>query len=74
VKVEHRHLNGLLQHLQILKWKWEVISMDFIIGLPKTTKQHDAIMVVVDKLSKATHFIPIKSTFNATNVANVFMK
>jgi hypothetical protein len=48
--------------------------MDFIIGLPKTIKQHDAIMVVVDKLSKATHFIPIKSTFKAIDVANIFIK
>jgi hypothetical protein len=74
VKVEHRHPVGLLQPLQIPEWKWEVISMDFITGLPKTTKQHDAIMVVVDKLSKETHFIPIKSTFKAIDVANVFMK
>jgi hypothetical protein len=48
--------------------------MDFITGLPKIAKQHDEIMVVVDKLSKKTHFIPIKSNFKAINVANVFMK
>jgi hypothetical protein len=59
VKVEHKHPAGLLQPLQIPEWKWETISMDFITGLPKTIKQHDAIMVVVDKLSKETHFIPI---------------
>jgi hypothetical protein len=60
--------------LPIPEWKWEIISMDFITGLPKTIKQHDAIMVVVDKLSKETHFIPIKSTFKSIDVANVFMK
>jgi hypothetical protein len=48
--------------------------MDFITGLPKIAKQHDAIMVVVDKLSKATHFISIKYTFKDINIANVFMK
>jgi hypothetical protein len=48
--------------------------MDFITGFPRTTKQHDAIMVVVDKLSKETHFIPIKSTFKAIDVVDVFMK
>jgi hypothetical protein len=74
VKVEHKHPAGLLQPLQIPEWKWETISMDFITGLPKTIKQHDAIMVVVDKLSKETHFIPIKSTFKAIDVANVFIK
>jgi hypothetical protein len=52
VKVEHRHPIRLLQSIQIPLWKWEVISMDFITGFPKTVKKHDAIMVVVDKLSK----------------------
>lgn len=48
--------------------------MDFITGLPKTRKQHDAIMVVVDKLSKATHFIPIKYKFKAINFADLLLK
>ena len=47
---------------------------DFITRLPKTNKQHDSIMVVVDKLNKAAHFIPIKSTYKAINIANIFMK
>jgi hypothetical protein len=62
VKAEHRHPTGLLQPLPILEWKWETISMDFITRLPTSTKHNDAIMVVVDKLSKSTHFIPVKST------------
>jgi hypothetical protein len=74
VKVEHIHLVGLLQPLQIPEWKWEIISMYFVIGFPKTIKQHDAIMVVVDKLRKETHFIPIKSTFKSIDIANVFIK
>jgi hypothetical protein len=48
--------------------------MDFIMGLPKTVKQHDAIMVVVEKMSKATHFIPVKSTHKAVNIAEIFMR
>jgi len=43
VKIEHQKLGGLLQHLPILVWKWEHITMDFIVGMPRTTKQHDAI-------------------------------
>ena len=48
--------------------------MDFITELPTSTKQNDAIMVVVDKLSKSTHFIPFKSTCKAIDITNVFMK
>jgi len=74
VKAEHQHPAGLLQPLPIPEWKWEIISLDFITGLPKNAKENDSIMVVVDKLSKAAHFIPIKSTFKAVNIVEFFMK
>src|SRR5713226_7379913 len=74
VKVEHQHPAGLLQPLPILEWKWEVISTDFITGLPMTWRQHDSIMVVVDKLTKAAHFIPVKSTHKTDDIAKIFMK
>ena len=48
--------------------------MDFIPGLPKNFKQHDSIMVIVDKLSKTTHFIPIKYTYKVVNIVDIFMK
>ena len=48
--------------------------MDFIIGLPRTEKLNDSIMVVVDKLSKETHFIPVKSTYKYVNIVDIFMK
>ena len=48
--------------------------MDFITGLPKSAKQNDAIMVVVDKLSKSAHFIHVKSTCKALDIAKIFMK
>jgi hypothetical protein len=56
------------------EWKWETISLDFITGFPRTQKHNDSIMVVIDKLSKSAHFIPIKSTFKAINIAEIFMK
>ena len=62
VKAEHQHPLGLLQPLPIPEWKWEVISIDFITGLPKSKKQNDYIFVVVDELSKVTDFIPVNST------------
>jgi hypothetical protein len=48
--------------------------MDLITGLPTSTKQNDAIMVVVDKLSESTHFILVKLTCKEIDIANVFMK
>ena len=69
VKIECRHPSGLLQLIATLKWKWEVISMDFIIGLPRTFRQHDSIMVFVEKVKKVAHFIPVKTTYSASDVA-----
>ena len=48
--------------------------MGFIRGLPKTGKKHDSIMVVVDKLTKYAHFIPLKTTHKAMDVSNIFVK
>ncbi|GJV45656.1 DNA/RNA polymerases superfamily protein [Tanacetum coccineum] len=56
-KLEHQRASGLLQPLEIPVWKWDEISMDFITGLPTTQKRHDAIWVVVDRLTKSAHFL-----------------
>jgi hypothetical protein len=48
--------------------------IDFITKIPRTVKQHDSIMVVVDKLTKATHFIPMKTTHKAINIEYIFIK
>jgi hypothetical protein len=69
VEVEHRNPTGLLQPLLILKNKWEVVSIDFITKLSRTIRQNDSILVVVDKLIKATHFVPIKMMHTTTNIA-----
>ena len=74
VKAEHQHPTGLLQPFPIPEWKWEVISMDFITGFPMTMRQHDSIMVVVDKLTKESHFIPVKSTYKSDAIAKILMK
>ena len=74
VKAKHKHSSGLLQSLPILEWKWEVIGMDFITGLPKSKKQNDSSFVVIDKLSKASHFIFVKLTYKAVNIADIFLK
>ena len=69
VKVEHKHPAGLLQPLPIPEWKWEVVTIDFVTKLPRSNKQHDSIMVVVDKLTKTAHFVPVKSTHKAVDIA-----
>jgi hypothetical protein len=74
VKAKQRHPVGLRQPLPIPMWKWEVVTMDFITKLPKTTKQHDSIMVVVDKLTKGAHFIPVKLTHKETNIVDIYMR
>jgi hypothetical protein len=74
VKDEHRHPASFLQPLPILEWKWEVVTMDFITKLPITNKQHDSIMVVMDKLTKDAHFVPVKLTRKEMNIDDVYMK
>ena len=59
VKAEHQKPAGKIQLLPIPVWKWEKITMDFVTGLPRTQSQHDAIWVIVDRLTKSTHFLPI---------------
>ena len=74
VKIEHQHPTWLLQPLPIPSWKWEIISLDFVTGLLINQNLNDSIMVVVDKLSKATHFVPVKTTYKDTNIADIFFK
>jgi len=60
VKVEHQQPAGELQPLPIPEWKWENITMDFVSGLPKSRKGHDAIWVIMDRLTKSSFFLPMK--------------
>jgi hypothetical protein len=73
VKADHHHPTGLLQPHDVPMSKWEVISMDFVVGLPLTSHRHNAILVIVDKLTKSAHFIPVRDTYDVTNVARVFV-
>ena len=73
LKAEHRHPVGLLQPHAIPESKWEVILIDFIVGLPLTARRHDSIFVVVDTLTKSAHFIPMCTMYQAPNIARVFI-
>ncbi|KAI3776670.1 hypothetical protein L1987_46458 [Smallanthus sonchifolius] len=73
VKAEHQKPYGKIQPLDILEWKWEHITMDFITKLPRTAKGHDTIWVIVDRLTKSAHFLPIHETFASEMLVEVFI-
>ncbi|GKV45643.1 hypothetical protein SLEP1_g52705 [Rubroshorea leprosula] len=74
VKAEHQKPGGQLQPLPIPEWKWEVISMDFIVGLSKTRRQFDAIWVIVDRLTKSAHFLAIKQKDPLDKLAKLYVQ
>nr|GFD15484.1 retrotransposon protein, putative, Ty3-gypsy subclass [Tanacetum cinerariifolium] len=55
-------------------WKWDEISMDFVTGLPQTQRRHDAIWVVVDRLTKSAHFLPIRKDYSVSGLAEIFQQ
>jgi hypothetical protein len=63
----------LLQPLQVPEWKWEEIAMDFTVGLPRTQSGYDSIWVIVDRLTKVAHFIPVKTTYSGPQLAELYM-
>ena len=73
VKASHLRPAGLLQPLTIPSEKWEDISMDFIVGLPKNAKGYDSIWVVADHLTKSTHFLPVKTRYSSHQYAEIYM-
>jgi hypothetical protein len=74
VKAEHKRPAGLLKALEIPEWKWENIAMDFVVGLPRSPRDKDAIWVVIDRLTKVAHFIPMKQTSSATDLVPLYIK
>ena len=73
VKAEHQKPAGKIQLLPIPVWKWEKITMDFVTGLPRTQRQHDAIWVIVDRLTKSAHFLPINVEDSLEKLAQLYV-
>ena len=66
VKAEHQRPAGLLKPLSVPEWKWDEIGIDFITGFPKSQRGNNAIWVVVDRLSKVAHFLPVREIGRAS--------
>ncbi|KAJ9564288.1 hypothetical protein OSB04_000254 [Centaurea solstitialis] len=74
VKAEHQKPHGKLQPLEIPEWKWEHVTMDLVTGLPRTVRKHDAIWVVVDRLTKSAHFIAIREASSSEVLADIYVR
>jgi hypothetical protein len=73
IKADYMKPGGLLQPLSITEWKWDDISMNFIVGLPLTACKFDSIWVIVDRLSKSAHFIPVHTNYNVQKYAGIYI-
>ncbi|GJT91017.1 putative reverse transcriptase domain-containing protein [Tanacetum coccineum] len=74
VTAEHQKPSGLLQQPEIPEWKWEKITIDFVSGLPRTPSGYDSIWVIVDRLTKSAHFLPMKKTDSIEKLAQLYLK
>jgi hypothetical protein len=73
VKVDYMKPGSLLQPLSILDWEWDDISMDFIMGLPLTAYKYNLIWVILDRLTKSAHFIPVNTNYNVNKYAEIYI-
>ena len=74
VKAEHQKPAGLLQSLPIPQSKWERNTMDFMVRLPRFRSGHDSIWVIVDRLTKSTHFLPIRNSDSLDKLAQLYVR
>ncbi|GKA51768.1 putative reverse transcriptase domain-containing protein [Tanacetum coccineum] len=73
VKAEHQRPSGLLQQPEISIWKWEGIVMDFVTKLSRTSSGHDTIWVIVDRLTKSAHFLPMREDYKMERLARLYL-
>nr|KYP41364.1 Transposon Ty3-I Gag-Pol polyprotein [Cajanus cajan] len=73
-KVEHQKPSGLMQQMEIPEWKWDSITMDFIVGLPRSTKNSDAIWVIADRLTKCVHFLPVNIKWSLVKLTQLYVR
>ena len=74
VKAEHQKPTGLLQPLEVAEWKWEHVTMDFVTHLPRTQQKHDAVWVIMDRITKSTHFLVVRMTFSLERFCRLYIR
>ncbi|GJT58527.1 putative reverse transcriptase domain-containing protein, partial [Tanacetum coccineum] len=74
VKAEHQRPSGLLVQPDIPQWKWDNITMDFVMKLPKSSQGYDTIWVIIDRLTKFVIFVPIRETDPMDKLARMYLK
>ncbi|GKA56368.1 putative reverse transcriptase domain-containing protein [Tanacetum coccineum] len=74
VKAEHQKPSGLLVQPEIPQWKWDNITMDFITKLPRTSSGYDTIWVIVDRLTKSAHFLPMRENDSMDKLTRLYLK
>ncbi|GJS05647.1 putative reverse transcriptase domain-containing protein [Tanacetum coccineum] len=74
VKAEHQRPSGLLVQPDIPQWKWDNITMDFVMKLPKSSQGYDTIWVIVDRLTKSAIFVPMRETDLMGKLARMYLK
>ncbi|GJT28462.1 putative reverse transcriptase domain-containing protein [Tanacetum coccineum] len=73
IKDEHQKPSGLLHQPEIPDWKWEKITMDLVTKLPRSSGGYDAIWVIVDRLTKSAHFLPIHEDYKIEKLARIYI-
>nr|KYP43124.1 Retrotransposable element Tf2 [Cajanus cajan] len=73
-KVEHQKPSGLMQRIEIPKWKWDSITIDFVVGLPRSARNSDAIWVIVDRLTKCAHFSPVNIKWSLEKLTQTYVR
>ena len=74
VKAEHQAPAEKFHSLSIPEWKWEKVTMDFMIGLPCTFQKNDVIWVIVDRLTKVAQFLPVQQGYSLDQLADIYVK
>ncbi|GJS12309.1 putative reverse transcriptase domain-containing protein [Tanacetum coccineum] len=73
IKVEHKRPSGLLQQPEIPVWKWEGMAIDFVTKLPRISSRHNTIWVILDRLTKSAHFLPMRKDYKIDRLARLYL-